>query len=163
MKRKQVTFRCCITFTYSQIVYCPDWTCVWMFWSPSRFVERKWIFKTCHLAFKYYVRYIIHILICFTLINLPLWQLLWTRFYSHPFFHNLVPFVATYFHDQATLSTSVLLLQAYDNKWFMVRNIRCTNLTKISLIWIIKIGLQNAGHVSLHMHVTVDSLFYLST
>lgn len=86
MKRKQVTFRCCITFTYSQIVCCPDWTCVWMFWSPSRFVERKWIFKTCHLAFKYYVRYIMHILICLTLSNLPLWQLLWTRFYSHPFF-----------------------------------------------------------------------------
>lgn len=73
--------------------------------------------------------------------------------------------MATYFHDQATLSTSVLLLhvQAFDNKWFMVRNIRCTNLTKISPIRIIKVGLQNAGHVSLHMHVTVDSLFYLST
>lgn len=62
-------------------------------------------------------------------------------------------FAATNFRDQA-LSTSMLLLQSYDSKWFAVKIFYMR----------IKAGLQYAGQVSLHKHVTVSisgfSVFY---
>lgn len=60
MKRKQVMFRCCITFTYTKIVYSPDCRNLCLDVQVSFKVCRKKVDvlkKSFKLALKYHLRY----------------------------------------------------------------------------------------------------------